>query len=120
MRRLLSTLIVLIILLVPVLGLSFEIEIVNNTNGRLVYQIHEVKRNFEEAEGYSIFSVATGNLKAQTQITEPQNFPTGQYIITLLLLNNGKLQVLKNHIIVDSSVVKILINGHDIVALKSV
>ncbi len=120
MRRLFLTLILLVVLFVPVLSLAFEIEIVNDTNGKLVYQIHEVKANYDEAKGYSIFSVATGNLKSQTRITEPQNFPTGQYVITLLLVGNGRIQVLKNHIIVDPSVVKIIINGYDIQALKGV
>ena len=118
MRKLLSTLIVLFVLLVPVLCLSFEIEIVNNTNGKLVYQIHAIKS--EGADQYSSASVANGNLEAQARITEPQSFPTGRYIITIVLLNNSKLQVLKNHIIVDSSVVKILISSYNIVAFKGV
>lgn len=122
MRRFLITLVLLIVLLMPahVLGQdTFKIEVVNDTEGRLAYQIHEVKASFEGYNQYSVFVVASGSLEPQARIVEPQDFPVGQYIITILLAGKGRLQVLKSHIIVDSSVVKILINSHKTISFKS-
>jgi len=120
MRQLLSTLIVLIVLLVPVLGLSFEIEIVNDTKGKLAYQIREVKAVSEESGVYDIFIVASGELDSQTRITEPQNFPVGQYLINISLTNKGKPQVLKNDILIDSSIIKVLINSYELLITKGI
>jgi len=128
MRRLLIALVLLTVLSIPahVLGQdTFKIEVVNDTKGKLTYQIHEVKAAFEEYdqygyEQYSVFAVASGSLEPQARIVEPQDFPVGQYIITILLTGKGRLQVLKNHIIVNSDVVRILINSREILALKSV